>query len=333
MATFTIGVKANTTGIHHVGYRTYNDPALTYTVIDVDVPTPGNYSVIIPVPGNLYCADSDILYTGYVIAACRSQVDGDGNGIPDLATTWSITLVQQTDPCIKTDILCESVAIASVTIDDIGAGCAPDATYPLTITEATLGDEILPADIDVTISGGVVTGYVINDPGQYKAAPTLSHTIPGCGTPPAFTAVLEADCPSLLLSDYDCLTSVDLSETPDYIIAHNDSVVICADVSTLAGLATNFASSPVIDVSPLGNCHCEPCRTVTVAPTGATIGAGKVTYQTCWDGTNPYGTVVMVSQIINYDTVLNMGCIMVDTLVTDQGTLDQPIVITSQTSC
>ena len=334
MASFDINFNANTTGDHYIGYRTYNDPANMYTVITVTVATPGLQAVTIDVPGNLYCAHSDIEYSGYIIAACQDQIDGNADGIPDLALTWTVTLLQQTDPCIKTDILCESVPIASITIDDNGTGsCAPDGVYPLTITEVTPGDEIVAANIDVTVTGGVVVSYTINNPGQYKVAPNLTHAITGCSSPAAFTAVMGS-CPVLNLGNHDCQNQNDLTGIPDYTLDLGETARICADTSTLGSLASNFITTTVTDVSDDGNCHCESCTNVTVEPTGATSGAGKVTYQTCWDESNPIGSaVLMVTQIVNWNNTINLGCIIEDTLVMDQGTLDQPIVVSASAAC
>ena len=65
MADFTINFQANTSGDHYVGYRTYDSAPSTYTIITVNVVTPGPQAVDINIPGSLYCADLGIRYTGY----------------------------------------------------------------------------------------------------------------------------------------------------------------------------------------------------------------------------------------------------------------------------
>ena len=343
MSKFTVNFTANTTGDHIVAWRTYDDaPAEFHNIIVVPVTVPGAQAVDVEVEGNIYCANSNITYTGYIIAECQLNdsatliatgipTAADDTSlpldIPDLATTWFLVVNQITDPCIETTITCESTVIDSVTIDDNGtSGCAPDATYPLTITEVTPGDEIIAADIDVIVSGGIVTSVVINNAGQYKAAPDLTHSIPSCSSSAAFTAVM-ADCPSLDLTTFDCAAQNDLSDTPDYIMALGDVLTICADDTTLGGLASNFADAPV------GNCHCQDCANVTVDASGSSSGTGaKITYQTCWDGSNVLGDITMVTQEVPFGSTIQLGCIIPETIVIDQGTLDVNFT-TSSVAC
>lgn len=324
MASFIVNFNANTTGIHHVGYRTYNDPANTYTVIDHNVVVTGAQMVEIPVPGNLYCADSDIEYDVYVIAACMDQTDGNADGVPDLALTQTITLAQQTDPCILTEIECVAVAIDSVVIATAGSGCT-DGVYALGFS-APPGDEVEAAVGTVTITAGVAVSVNITNNGKYKTTPTVTDTTPGCGVQPTYTATLEATCPTLTLADYDCGTNADLSEDSEYDLAIGDTVELCVDVATLAGLPDNFESTQDT------NCHCEACQNATVSVPGATTGVGKVTYQTCWDGNNPNGALVLVSQEVHWDDTIDLGCVIPETITMDDGTLDASISV-SYGSC
>jgi len=320
MSKFSILFQANTTGVHHIGYRTYNDPINTYNVIDITVVTPGLQEVIIDVPGNLYCAHAGIRYTGYLIAGCEDQTDANGDGIPDLATTWIVDLVQQTDPCQKTQIECIGVPILDCIIVDNGTGlCAPDGPYPLIITEANPGDEIIPADIILTVTGGIIVSYLIINPGLYKSLPLTSTVIGGCSTVPEIDLIMGTECAPLMLSSYGCRAFLDLSANSRYTIVLNDTVEFCADVVALAGLPVSF------EATATGNCHCDGCRTAVITVPGGTLGEGKISYQTCWDGSGVYNPVVMVSRIVNFGDTINLGCILPDTIVVDNGTLDAPI--------
>jgi len=344
MSKLQINFQANTVGEHFVGWRTYNDVALPFynvAVVDVVGPVPVAADIKIEIAGNLYCAYDDIEYTGYIVAACEltdpqtlestgipNPVDDlNGDGIPNTAFTWTETALEQTDPCIETDILCESVPISGITIDDDGTSGCTNGTFALTFTEVTPGDELVPATGDVTIAGGIVTSVNLITPGQYKVAPIVdAPLITGCSSVAAFTAVMVPRCPSLDLSPYDCASQNDLTETPDYIIDHGDTITICADNTTLGGLPNQFLATAV------GNCHCQDCVKMTVDASGSASGVGKISYQTCWDGSNLLGDITLVTQEINFGSTTSLGCIIPDTLVIDQGTLDVPFT-TSSVSC
>lgn len=315
MSTFTINFQANTLGIHYVGYRTYNDSPNTYTVINVNVIALGTQSVTIDVPGNLYCAYDGIEYTGYIIAACQDQTDGNQDGIPDIAVQWTLTMPVQDDPCQKTVITCIAVPIFSIDFASSPTSCTP-GTYSVVFSEVTPGDEVSPAEAEVTVDGGGALSVVLIDVGLYKAVPTAAVTITNCSVPVDFTIVLYPNCDDLLLSDYACANHNDVSEDSGYEIVLGESVEICADPAALADLSIAFSAYDD------GNCHCDACKKVIIDVPGAASGVGKITYQTCWDGSNPYGSVMMVSQVINWDDVLTLGCILPDTLVIDEGTLD-----------
>jgi hypothetical protein len=127
------------------------------------------------------------------------------------------------------------------------------------------------------------------------------------------------DCPALLVSDYECTNHVDLSADSEYTLALGEDLRACLDPDLLTGLPEYF------EATDEGNCHCSTCRKVMASVAGGTTGQGKITYQCCWDGTGKYSAVLMVSRIINFDDVIDLGCILPDTIITDQGTLDQPI--------
>lgn len=414
MAKFTINFQANTTGNHYIGYRTYNDPVNTYTVETINVigPVPSSESLEIEVPGNLYCADDDILYEGYIIAACQNQRDSNNDGIPDLAITWSTLLVQQTDPCKEVTIKCDNTPLdyieiltpgagyttASVSFTGGGGGTGAEATAFLGdgVITAVLGDGFgagysegdgtqtnipligigqVPLNagnlgtVDVTFLSGAITNIVINTPGSgyistenpvtidnsalaIGTAPSVEESItltcagsfadevdhiditnPGSGytvTPRVVItgdgaaatagAVMTQECPSLDLRDYDCGSSAELSNTPEYVIGVKEDITICADIASLATLPSNFT------YTDNGNCHCEECRSVTVSCPGATTGTGTISYQTCWDNSGDYTAFTLVTRNINWDETIELGCILPNTLFLDDGNLDQPIV-------
>lgn len=326
MSSFTIKFNANTTGTHHVGYRTYNDPPNTYTVIDVDVTTPGLQEITIDVPGNLYCASAGIEYSGYVISDCQDQTDDNGDGIPDLAQTWTIQLVQQDDPCQKTTIKCVAVPIESVIIVDSGTSACETGNYPVTVTEATPGDEVEAADINCDIVDGKIVKVNIVNGGKYKDTPNLSVSIPGCTSTPSLAAVF-GDCPVLDLDDYDCAGSLALNEDAKFVLSLGETVLICMKPPSVASLPlpNNF------EAINEGRCHCEKCANVVVSVPGATTGVGKITYQICWDNSNPQGSALqMISRKINWDESIDLGCIIPDTLNIEQGSLDvMPVAVES----
>ena len=335
MANFTINFQANTSGDHYIGWRTYNDAPNTYNVITVNVVAPGIQSQQIEVVGNMYCANDDlgsqdIRYNGYVIAACMDQNDGDGNGVPDLAIMWVVNMIQQIDPCIKTRITCDNVGIDSANAVILGTGYAVGEV--ITVVEVTPGDEVIAAVLEVgSEAGGAIASITVITPGSYKAIPTLDLTGIGDGNATA-TATLDATCPILDLSPYDCAAQTNLSDTPTYALPLTEYVDLCADDTTLGGLSAQFVDTVVTDVSGTGNCHCEPCNDVTVAVAGSS-GSGKITYQTCWDGSNGLGSTQMITQNVPFGSTVLLGCIIESTLKIDQGDLNAVLGISASTFC
>jgi hypothetical protein len=340
MASLTINFQANTIGQHFVGWRTYNDVALPFynvAVVNVVGPIPVAVDVQIEIAGNLYCAYDGIEYTGYIIAACEltdpqtledtgipNPVDDlNGDGIPNAAFTWTETALEQADPCTKVNILCESVPISAITIGDDGTSICDDGVYNLVFTEVTPGDQIILATGTATAVGGIVVSTNVTNAGQYKVAPVITATIPNCNSVPTFTAVLVPRCTLLDLSSYDCASQNDLTETPVYTISHGDSVVTCADLASLAALPSEWF------VTDMGNCHCENCASTTIDASLSSSGIGKISYQTCWDGTNLLGDITLVTQKIDFGSITQLGCIIPDTIIIDQGTLDIDFTITS----
>lgn len=329
MATLTINFQANTIGDHYIGWRTYNDPTpgdpTDFNVITFNVTSIGPQAVPIVVTGNLYCADDDITYYGYIIAACEDQTDGNADGIPDLATTWTVVMLEQTDPCQKTNFMC-AVPIDEIKVTNAySVTCAPAGTYSLIITETNPGDEITQAiaTCDITV-GGAVNNIVLIDPGLYLAAPTVTFNPLDFSCPPTdpiFAAIMIAsDCAPLDISTYSCAGHNELdTSVPIYDLGMGESVEFCADPTTLGGLPAEMVATAT------GNCHCDECKHVTISCPTATVGVGKISYQTCWSPlNNGYTAIYMLTRILNWNDTIDLGCILPDTLVIDIGTIDQP---------
>ena len=316
MASFRINFQAQTTGDHYIGYRTYNDPPNTYTVLTVNITgaVPQLAHVDIPVPGNLYCAYDGIAYTGYIIAACEDQTDADMDGIPDVAIQWTVNLLQQTDPCVKTTILCEAVGIDNVTYTPGVTGCTPDGVYTFVITETNQGDEVSPANITVDVVSGAFAGITILDPGLYKAAPviTLPPLVSGCAPSPVFTAIMD-DCLQIDLTDYICAGHSELSGDTIYDVDLGESIILCVDVTTLGGLPAGYTATQT------DNCHCENCLRATLDVTGSS-GYVTISYQRCWDSdTEP---IELITRVVNFNTSgVDLGCVVGGTVHIEDSTL------------
>lgn len=332
MASFRINFQAQTTGAHYIGYRKYDDPA-GYTVVTVNVTgtVPQAAYAEIPVPGNLYCAYAGIRYNGYIIAACELLPGEDpATAIPAAATTWSVKLAQQTDPCIDTTILCEATPIATVTLPFGIISCTPDGTYTLDVTEVTPGDEVAAANITITVVAGQPVPGSINiiDPGRYKAVPVVSLPVgvTGCSPAPVFTVTLE-DCPTIDLLDYICATHTELSGNTEVTLAVGESISLCTDVTTLPGLPPGYTSEE------FGGCHCKSCANVVVTTSGGATGYVDVSYHTCWDNSNPMATgLTLITRRVTAGTTVDLGCVMPDDITLDESNLVGTTIL-SQTPC
>ena len=304
MASFTINFQANTVGDHYIGYRTYNDPPNTYTVITENVSTPGAQAVEIQVPGNVYCGD--IVYDGYVIASCQDQTDTGGNGIPDLAITWTVTLLQQTDPCVYAEITCDNTPIDSVTVTNGGTGgyVVGDS---ITVTEANPGDELVAAVLEVgSETGGIIDTINVINPGSYKSAPTLTAAT-GNGDA-VLEAVMEA-CPLINLASIDCLGDDGLAVDPSYTLSLGDSITYCIDILTAGGtLGSQFI------INDTDFCHCHTCKSYLVQNNDSV--PRKITFQTCWD-VSQTNFIQTTSVLLAAGQSYNVTCAMEDTLVTE----------------
>lgn len=318
MATLTINFQANTTGDHYVGYREIHmDPPNTYTVLTVNVTTPGATSVDIDIPGSLYCGE--LHYAGYIIAACQSQTDANADGIPDAAITWSNTLLQQTDPCTETEITCDNTPIDGISIDVPGTGYSIGNV--ITVVEATVGDEVVPATITVATVGGAgeITTVSIDVAGSYKAAPNLDATGVGNGDAVLSIAAM-AECPEVDLTTIDCAGVQTYTGKTGWTGQLGEVLTICTDQSTLGTLGSQFTAALA------GNCKCRGCESVTLDASAATSGGVIVTYNRCWD--TGAGEVLVVRQVNSGETLTDIDCIIPETLTLSKNSLDTPLVVT-----
>lgn len=303
MANFVVNFQANTTGDHYVGYRTYNDPVNTYTVETLNVVSTGPQSVQIDIPGNLYCGD--ITYEGYIIAACEVQDDNNSDGIPDNATTFTVDLLKQTDPCISAEITCDNSPIASVTVTNGGTG-GYTVGDSITVTEANPGDELVAAVLEVGAeTGGVIDSINIVNAGSYKAAPVLTAAT---GNADAVLDAVMQDCATLDIRDYQCNGDNTDPDDPIYVLKLGELMALCVDTTTLAGLSSRFTSTTDTQ------CRCRECKRYEIVNSAGVDQIASI--QTCWDGSHATGSnVVTVTYTILAGQTLDVGCCMIDTVV------------------
>ena len=277
MAGFTVNFNANTTGDHYICYRDIGsgDP---FTCVTENVVSVGPNSVSIDVPNNIYCETARL--EGYIIAACQDQTDLNGDGIPDLAITFSVTLPQQTDPCPLYTITCASAGIAAVQVDNTPSAnwvSGPEGPFPLVFTDGTA---ITPATGDIRVDGSDQFTVNIVDPGEYTVAPSTidlsSFSNYLTATPPNFT-VLMASCDNLDIRDIDCNGDWGLtSPLPEIAIPFGDSIQTCVDEASLASLPSSFSAE-----ASGSTCHCIDCQGLYITnAVGKTI---TISYQTCWE--------------------------------------------------
>jgi hypothetical protein len=187
MASFDINFIANTTGVHTVYWRTYEDPVNTYpNFLSITVTVPGLQSVTIDVEGSLYCAPYGITYEGYIIAECQDLLPAT-NGIPDsvlsAGTTWTVVMAEQDDPCQDTTIECNNGSIDSISIDSFGkeySGVNGDAGAPMTVNIAAPFAGV-QATATANHGDGVLGGAIIIDDfgGEFNIAnASTTQTVP-----------------------------------------------------------------------------------------------------------------------------------------------------------
>jgi hypothetical protein len=230
-----------------------------------------------------------------------------------------------TDGLLATaDVTFTSGVITSVSLNNAGSGyTSTDREDGITIDYTALAVGTAPST-EAVFNLGTVDGYgdeitnfiMVNLGSGYTVIPNITF---GAVTEElATTNVVMDSCPSITLSDYDCGTEVNIIGTPDYVLSLSQTLKLCTSVSGLATLPAQFTSSN------LGNCHCIDCENVEINMSGTTTGTGKISYQTCWDGSNgSYESFVLVTNALTGGSAnVNLGCIIGNTLKIEQGTLD-----------
>ena len=311
MSNFTVNFNASTIGTYTLGYRTYADAPNTYHTETVNVLTIGLQHVMIAVEGSLYCAEEGITYNGYVIADCQDPVDTTGNGHPDAAVLWEVPLPKVQSTAITKTVTCAAPYISDVTIDMNGAtGCA-DGTYNVVVSEATVGDERIAATITLTMLSGVGTIDITN-PGSYKETPNLTVIVSGCSATILLTAI-AATCPQLHMGDYVCLRDDEISQNNDITLLHNEEITFC--------VADDAVFPSYYDVTDIGASECIKCEHVLLDCTAIASGSGVAIFNKCWDQANFSDKLTLESHKLNHSVVLDLGCIMPDSLTIIQGSL------------
>lgn len=312
MANFTVNFTANTIGDHYICYREIAAGG-AFTCTTENVTATGPVAVVIEVPFNLYCDEAQL--EGYIIAACENQDDLNEDGFPDAATTFTVTMNQQIDPCPSYQIECTSVGVNAVSSGG-GASGWTDQSHPLAFTD---GIAITPATGIVSVASNVFT-IVISDPGEYTTAPTTLDlsaflaTDP-TGVAPTFT-VSMLTCDQLDLRDYDCNGDSGVaSPLPLVSLELNQTINLCADPTAIAMLDSQFTA-----ILSDATCNCIDCQGLYVTnTTGETI---SVFYQTCWEGNdvNEYGPIV-THQVFVIDGQIDLfiDCVTPGTVVLDDG--------------
>ncbi len=339
MATLTINFTANTTGVHTVYWRNYQDTVNTYpNSLAVTVTVPGVQSVDIPIQENLYCTYDGVEYEGYIIADCMAATPTT-NGIPDsvltAGSTFTATAAQQPDPCEFVGLKCESVGISEIEVTDGGSGYAGTETL-------VIGAPDLPGGIQatgtVTFNGTQVDSITITNPGSgYTGTPSVGLSSASEGDPAQFNVIME-DCPVVDLTSTVCNGVNNINETPEYILPLNGQINYCVDRTSFDDLLA--ARNELAEADPLhpydalgiNGCHCIPCQQVTINANAASSGSGKVSYQTCYDGQGGNGSIVMITRAIEFGQSYDLGCINSSSVYLDQGDLDA-LALVESTAC
>ena len=321
MAQFNINFQGKIGQAYKIGYRTYDTPINTYIIIDYTASANGLQTVPVSVPGSLYCAYDGIEYTGYVLPTCLSDADTNGDGIPDLASLWMVMLNHQIDECVKAEISCDwlSLNTDNVVILSAGATCAPDGDYPVLLATVNPADTIENGAITATVVGGSVTEITITNPGKYLVSPNLSIPTLTCGTTPALKAYLGPEGTTIDLQEFVCKGTFSLNGTDSlYAIPVGESIVIFSTMAKLGNLPAEYIPT---GMTTAPTAHCTECQSETIV-VAATTGEGRILYQTCWDGSNSKGNVNLISDKLTAGVDLVFGCILDETVIIEQGTLD-----------
>lgn len=326
MATLTFEFEIHIPGLYQIGYRNYTMGPTNFVTQNITYNTVGVKTFDIPITGNLYCAYDGIEYNIYVVPECLNTnfaIDSNGDGIPDGAETFNITVPQQTDPYAITKITCIAAPLnqASVVITGNGVGnCTPNGDYTLTIVPVTPGDEIEPGEVHATVFGNVITEITVITPGLYKVAPTLDlSVITGCDVAPTATIGLD---PYVIINPVDYIGSEILTDidsnynlgNPEIEMEIGDEITFVAEIASLASLPASFESDQ------LSAAHCGDCNKHTISAAGASSGSGIVIYSRCWDNTTASMQLV-IANLDNGDEIVTT-CVLDDTVTILEKTLD-----------
>ena len=79
-----------------------------------------------------------------------------------------------------------------------------------------------------------------------------------------------------------------------------------------------------------GTSYCKGCKTAVVNAVASSSGVGKISYQTCWDSSNPQGTAILITMPVNAGESYTLGNLLEDTITIDNDTLDVDAQISIQ---
>ena len=323
MATFTVTFTVNAPDVYTLGWREQGSSA-AHTIETQTINTSGVGSFTITIPGtdNVYCDDHD--YEGYIIAACQDQTVDPTTGVPLAAMTFTASFVQQTDPCPMYEIECTQVPIAVIGITAVGTGyVVGDA---LTFTTTPVSDTIVSAVATVaSVNGsGGITSLNITNFGTYKSAPVIGITS-AAGASATFSLGM-GPCPSMFTTTFACGGSPSTPATYEWTNSElGDKITLCTDTARLPSLPAAFTAT---DLSPTaGTCNCQTCKNASVVNNS---GKGLIVqWQTCNDGSEPEGAIVLLTQTIaSSATPVDLGCVMENTVVNLNPDVGGPIVVT-----
>ncbi len=306
MAGFTLNFNANTIDDYYICYKNVADP-LPYTCTTVSITTLGPQTVDIDVPNNIYCAPADL--EGYIIAACQDQTDGNGDGVPDAAILFTLTIGQVTDPCDQVSLTCTSAGVINVLLSG-GSGCV-DGSYPLLFTD---GVEITPCTGTVNISsGGTSFSVTLTAVGLYSTPPTTVDTSAfGCTTPPTTDLVAMGSCGMIDLTTIQCLGNMtDTSPALSPSLTYGESFKFCIDMEKI-GLVPDDYTVQTTDET----CYCVNCEGLYATNNAPGAKTQTVYWQTCWyDDSQP----TYAGPIVTYTAYVPAGSVdvFIDCVIKD----------------
>ena len=306
MAGFTLNFNANTIDDYYICYKNVADP-LPYTCTTVSITTLGPQTVEIEVPNNIYCSPADL--EGYIIAQCQDQTDGNGDGVPDAAILFTLTIGQVADPCDQVLIECTTGPVINVTMSG-GTGCV-DGSYPLLFSD---GVALTPATGTVTVSGGGTSySVILSTTGEYTTPPTTVDTSAfGCTTPPTTDSVGMGSCNQIDLTAIQCLGNMtDTSPPLNPSLVYGESFKFCIDIEKIGLVPSDYTV-----VTTDETCYCVSCEGLYASNPSPTAKTQTVYWQTCWyDDSQPTyaGPIVTYAAYVPAGTVdLFIDCVIKD---------------------